>query len=114
MIDYHFCDRTVTVYRLENGKVQRLVVPGCYYFWEIRQVTDLYGTRQETKFLLIMPGRVQRVFPGDRIYDGIGPEVTAQQWPDFLPVTVPGLGQVAYVRPTWWDGQVSHIEAGNK
>ncbi len=114
MIDYHFCDRTVTVYRLERGQVQRLVVEGCYYFWEQRQVTDLQGTRQDTKFLLIMPGSTQRVFVGDRIYDGVGPYLTAQDWPRFLPVNVTGLGQVAYVRPTWWDGCVTHVEAGNK
>lgn len=114
MIDYCFCDRTVTVYRLENGRVQRLVVPGCYYFWEVRQVADLYGTRQDTKFLLIIPGSTQRVFVGDRIYDGVGPELTADQWPGFLPVTVPGLGEVSYVRPTWWGDQITHVEAGNK
>ena len=54
MMDYPFCDRTVTVYRLDRGQVQRLVVENCYYFWEQKQVTDLYGTRQDTKFLLPM------------------------------------------------------------
>ena len=114
MIDYHFCDKTVTVYRLEKGAVQRLVVPGCYYFWEQKQITDLYGTRQDTHFLLIMPGQLQRVFVGDRIFDGVGPEITAADWPTFLPVTVPGLGEVSYVRPIWWGDQITHVEAGNK
>lgn len=114
MMDYPFCDRTVTVYRLDRGQVQRLVVENCYYFWEQKQVTDLYGTRQDTKFLLVMPGACQRVFVGDRIYDGIGPEISAQQWPGFLPCAVPGLGQVSYVRCAWWDGQICHVEAGNK
>ena len=114
MIDYHFCNQTITVYRLEGSRVLRLVVPGCYYFWQVQQVTDVYGTRQETKCLLIMPGESQQVFLGDRIYEGVGPEVTAREWPAFLPVTVPGLAEITYVRPVWWDGKISHIEAGNQ
>ena len=112
MMDYPFCDRTVTVYRLDRGQVQRLVVENCYYFWEQKQVTDLYGTRQDTKFLLVMPGSCQRVFVGDRIYDGIGPEEV--DWREFIPVNVPGLSQAAYVRPCWWGGTVCHVEAGRK
>ena len=114
MLDYRFCDKTVTVYRCERGKVQRLVVEGCYYFWKTKTVRDLHGTRVDTKFLLIMPGDCLRVFVGDRIFDGVGPELTVEEWPGFLPSQVPGLGEVAYVRPTWWDGEVSHVEAGNK
>lgn len=114
MLDYRFCDRTVTVYRLENGHVHRTVMQGCYYFWQVQQVCDLYGTRQETKFLLIVPGQDRPVQVGDRIYDGVGPEITPEEWPGFLPVTVPGLGQVAYVRPIWWDGRITHTEAGNQ
>lgn len=114
MLDYRFCDRTVTVYRLENGVVQRQVMEGCYYFWETRQASDTTGTRQDTKFLLIMPGACQRVFVGDRIFDGVGPQVTAEDWPRFVPALNPGLGQVAYTRCCWWDGCVSHVEAGNK
>ena len=111
-LDYSLCDKTVTVYRMENGQLQRQVVDGCYYFWQAGEETDALGTRQVTRFLLIMPGQTQRVFPGDRIYDGVGPENV--DWPAFLPVNVAGLSQVAYVRPTWWDGRVCHVEAGRK
>lgn len=111
-LDYSFCDRTVTVYRMENGGLQRLVVPGCYYVWQVVQQVDAQGPRQETRFLLIMPGSCQRVFVGDRIYDGVGPETV--DWDTFLPVCVAGLSQVAYVRPTWWGSTVCHVEAGRK
>lgn len=111
-LDYSLCDKTVTVYRMENGKLQRLVVEGCYYVWQVGQETDALGTRQITRFLLIMPGSCQRVFPGDRIYDGVGPEEV--DWPTFLPTNVPGLSQVAYTRPTWWAGSICHVEAGRK
>ena len=114
MLDYRFCNRTVTIYRWENGGVQRCVVDGCYYFWETRQVRDATGTRVDTKFLLVMPGCSQRVFVGDLVFDGVGPYITEEDWHRFLPGQVMGLGQVAYVRPVWWDGQVSHVEAGNK
>ena len=103
-LDYSLCDQTVTVYRMENGQLQRQVVDSCYYVWQVGQETDALGTRQVTRFLLIMPGECLRVFPGDRIYDGVGPEI----------VNVTGLSQVAYVRPTWWAGRVCHVEAGRK
>ena len=90
------------------------MVDGCYYFWETKVVKALSGTRRDTKFLLIMPGVSQRVFVGDRIFDGVGPYITEEDWPRFLPSEITGLGQVAYVRPTWWDGAVTHVEAGNK
>lgn len=112
--DYSCCDKTVTVYRLAHGQVRRLVVPGCYYFWEEQEMEDELGCRRETKFVLIMPGPQQRVGVGDRVYDGVGPEVGPEQWNTFLPVNVPGLGQVAYVRPAWWDGKIIHVEAGRK
>lgn len=114
MLEYPLCDRTVTVYRWEDGRVQRQVVDNCYYHYTYKQVTDMYGTRQDTGFLLIMPGSSQRVFVGDRIYDGVGPQITEAQWPTFLPVNVPGLGQVSYVNPVFWNGTVTHVEAGNK
>lgn len=114
MLSYRFCDRTVTVYRLENGAVQRQVMEGCYYDWQTKWVRDAMGTRQDTKFLLVIPGSEQTIFPGDRVFDGVGPYITEEDWHRFVPALVPGLGQVAYVRPAFWDGSVTHIEAGNQ
>ena len=107
-LDYSLCDRTVTVYRVGNGKLQRLVVEGCYYAYE--DGLDMGGF--DRKFLLVMPGACQRVFPGDRIYDGIGPEEV--QWQEFIPVKVAGLSEVAYVRPWFYGGVIQHVEAGRK
>lgn len=111
-LDYSLCDRTVTVYRVGNGKLQRLVVEGCYYVYEDVELCDVLGKRMERRFLLIMPGSCQRVFRGDRIYDGIGPE--AVNWQEFIPAKVAGLSEVAYVRPSFWGGDVCHVEAGRK
>lgn len=112
MPDYSLCENTVTVYRMENAQLQRLVIPGCHYSWENVLVTDGLGQRMERKFLLIVPAGVQQVFPGDRIYDGIGPEEV--EWDRFIPVNVPGLSVAEYVRICRWEDEICHIEAGRK
>ena len=106
LLSYGLCNRTVTVYRFENKKLQRLVVDGCYYAYE--DSLDMGGFPR--KFLLIMPGDCQRVFVGDRIVDGVGPEEV--DWKTFIPVKVAGLSEVAYVRPWFWEGSMQHLEAG--
>ena len=50
--------------------------------------------------------------PGDRIYDGVGPEQVV--WESFLPVNVPGLSELAYATPWYWEGEYSHWEAGRE
>lgn len=111
-VDHSLCNQTVTVYRNDNGSLQRFVAEDCHYVWEDVTVTDVAGTRFERRFLLIMPGSRQRVFPGDRIYNGVGPE--AVNWREFIPVKVEGLSETAYVRPRWWGGEICHVEAGRK
>ena len=113
-VDYSFCDRTVTIYRMEQGQVRRLVVENCYYNYQDVLRDGVSGRRLERLFLLIMPGQCQEVFPGDLIYDGIGPESEDINWAKFLPAAVPGLSQAAYVRPWHWDGKIAHVEAGRK
>ena len=111
-LDYSLCNQTVTLYRMEKGIVRRQVVENAWYQWRLEQVTDELGTRQETRFSLILPGQ-QAILPGDRVFDGIGPLVTPEQWPGFLPVSVTGLSQVKFVKPCYWQGQLCHTESGN-
>lgn len=113
-IDYSLCDKTVTVYRQDRGRLWREVLEGCYYVHQTVELCDVLGRRQERRFLLIVPGPCQRVFVGDRIYDGVGPEVEDILWEDFIPVLVPGLSEAAYVKASWWGGEVCHMEAGRK
>ena len=113
-MDYPLCVQTVTVYRLTPEGVSRQVIEGCFYSYRIEEETDEWGKRQETTFLLVVPGEVQHLCIGDRIFDGVGPEITAQQWQSFLPVQVPGLSQVEYLRPCYRDGRLCHTEAGKK
>ena len=111
-LDYSLCDRVVTVYHREEGVVTRQVLEGCCYLWQQAEETDTLGTRQETRFLLILPGDSQRICVGDRVYDGVGPEEV--DWSAFIPARVPGLAQAAYVRPCWWGSRICHYEAGRK
>ena len=106
-------DQTVTVYRKEGTQVQRRVLEGCFYRWQLEHTEDDRGSRQETTFLLVIPGK-DPIAPGDRVLEGEGPEITGAEWAAFAPVNVPGLAQVAYVRYCPWNDLVTHTEAGRK
>lgn len=113
-LDYSLCDQTVTVYHRQGLQILRQVVEGCYLQQQVSRREDTLGAREEHSFLLVMPGDAQRVFPGDRIYAGIGPEIGSEDWAGFLPVKVPGLYEAAYAAPFYWDGVMCHVEAGRK
>lgn len=108
MIPAPLCTQTVTLYSQTPQGVTRRVVTGCFYHWQREQTAD---GLEETKFLLVLPA-TQQLRPGDRVYDGIGPEQVV--WEQFLPVNTPGLSQIAYVTPYRFQGHLHHIEAGRK
>lgn len=105
--DYSLCDQTVTVYRGQ----QRQVAENCHLSRQISTPTENYGKSEEKKFLLIIPGDFP-LQPGDRIYDGIGPMEV--DWDTFIPALVPELYEVSFAKPCFWDGEVTHWEAGNR
>ena len=113
-LDYALCDRTVTIYRRQGDEILRQVAQGCYYCWQEEQILDERGRRKDTTCLLLMPGDTQRVFVGDRVFDGVGPEVSLQEWAAFIPVKVAGLAEISYVQPFYWEGTLCHVEAGRK
>ena len=102
------CSQTVTIYRSTPAGITRRVVGGCFYQWQRQITTD---GLEETKFLLVLPPE-ETVQPGDRVYDGVGPQQVA--WEQFLPVNTPGLSQIAYVTPYYFQGRLHHTEAGRK
>lgn len=102
------CTQTVTVYSAADQGITRRVIRGCFYHYQ-RQ-TDPEGL-EKTTFLLVLPAG-ETVLPGDRIYDGIGPEQVV--WEQFLPVNTVGLSQVEYVTPYYFQGRLHHTEAGRK
>ena len=113
-MDYSLCTQTVTVYRKTPDGILRQELPGCFMQWREEETFDRLGRKKERKFLLIQPGQMQRVFLGDRVFEGIGPEITPEHWVEFIPSAVERLGQVSYVTPYRWQGKILHTEAGRK
>ena len=113
-MDYSLCCQTVTVYRKTRWGIFRQEIPGCFLQWQEAESFDRTGRQQERKFLLIQPGEEQLIFPGDRVFEGIGPVIEEKDWAQFLPVQVTGLGQVAYATAYGWQGVFNHTEAGRK
>ena len=111
MMDYSLCDETVTVYRKTEEGILRWVKESTRLIRQIATPAESYGKSMDKKFLLIIPGD----FPlqtGDRIFAGIGPEVT--DWERFLPAAVEELYEISFVKPCYWDGEPVHWEAGNR
>ena len=108
------CCQTVTVYHKTPAGVIRTALSDCYIRWQEEVNYDRLGQQTQRKFLLIQPGERQQVFPGDRVLEGIGPEITLADWPGFIPELVEGLGEVAYATPYCWQGVFCHTEAGRK
>lgn len=112
-LDYSLCDRTVTVYRMEAGKVRRFVVDSTFLSVKTVKQSHQDGESVAKPFLLILPGGDVTVYPGDRVFEGVGPHITEEGWSGFLPATVPELFAVEYVKPYYWMGKICHIEAGS-
>lgn len=112
-VSYDLCNQTVTVYRNLGDRIVRTVTRG-FYRWE-DYLTESSGVeRLVRKFLLILPGSPQKIFPGDRVIAGEGPEISLEAWDGFVPDCVPGLSQAAYATAWYWDGVIAHTEAGRK
>ena len=106
--DYSLCDQTVTLYR-EGG--ERWIIPNAYFSGKLSTHAEPYGKSRTKKFLLIIPGD-HPISPGDRVYAGIGPEET--DWKTFVPANVPALFEVSFAKPCYWEGSLTHWEAGNR
>ena len=97
------CDRVVTLYRPRKGQVLRQVTQAYY------RHRDVWSEDRFTReFLLVLPEDIP-LQPGDRIFDGIGPEQV--DWERFLPVAQPGLSQVRAAEAYRFRGKFHHWEA---
>ena len=112
------CNQTVTVYRKadENGATQfkRTVYEKAFMDFRKTVSTDRLGATEANSVLLVVPGRVQTVFPGDKVILGIGPEIpSGDYWAkEFIPSKVNGLVVIKYADPKYWNGKIVHTEAG--
>lgn len=110
-LDYTLCDQTVTVYRKNGEGITRKVAENCHLSRTYSTSTENYGKSRSKKFLLIIPGDFT-LLPGDRVFDGIGPETVV--WEQFVPALVPELYELSYAKPCFWEGDIAHWEAGHK
>lgn len=112
-VDYRMCNQPVTVYRFKDGQYIRTVHERAFFDFKKTVSVDKSGSREATSFLLVIPGDTQTVFPKDKVYDGIGPEIAdSKAWASFIPVNVPGLATVEWADAKKWNGQIVHTEAG--
>ena len=112
-VDYRMCNQTVTVYRKEGDQYTRTVYDRAFLDHKKTQTVDKTGSKEANSFLLVIPGAVQSVFVGDKVYDGVGPEIADREaWAAFIPAKVPGLVVVSYVDAKKWNGTIVHTEAG--
>ena len=113
-IDYSkLCMQTVTVYHRVGEKYIRTVYHQAFLDYKKTHSVDKTGSSEANSFLLVIPGQEQLVFVGDKVFDGIGPEVsTADQWREFIPARHPGLLVVKYADAKCWDGLIVHTEVG--
>jgi len=107
-------NKTVTVYRRADAQVQRQVVRCCHLEKEDVQKLTAGGTRLQRRFFLAVPGSAGELLAGDRIFAGIGPEVSLAQWNTFTPARVPELMEAAYAKPYYIAGVLHHTEAGRR
>ena len=108
--DYSLCDQTVTVYRKE-GEITRWVISNACLQTKVSTPTEPYGKSLEKTFRLIIPGDFH-LQPGDRIYEGIGPAEV--HWRLFVPALIPQVYECAFAKPCYWEGEITHWEAGNR
>lgn len=112
-VDYRLCDQTVTVYRKEGDSITRTVHGRAFLDHKKTQSVDNTGSKDANSFLLVIPGDTQAVFPGDKVYRGVGPEIaTKEAWAAFIPSKEPAVVVVSYADPKYWNGQLVHTEAG--
>ena len=109
--DYSLCGQTVTVYRKEGAGITRRVCRQAYLWVKISTPAENYGKSLEKTFRLIIPGDFP-LQPGDRVFVGVGPD--AVDWQSFLPALVPEVLECGFVKPCYWEGEITHWEAGNR
>lgn len=104
---YNLCRQTVTVYRPEGETVSRRVLPRAFLELRVKRKTDRVGLREDTGFLLVVPGEKQAVQPGDKLVPGEGPELTKAEWAALTRCCV-----VRWAEQKYFDGKPVHTEAG--
>ena len=105
--DYRLCNMTVTVYHREG--LTRQVFNRAYYEYASSLDTHKGVQAGDGSMLLVLPGPLQTVFPGDKVMPGVGPEMT--DWGQLTPANTPGLRVIGQVACKFFGGKMCHVEA---
>ncbi len=112
-VDYSLCNQTVTVYHKESTGYTRKVYDRAFFEVKVSQTIGKTGQQEGRAFLLVIPGNIQTVFPGDKIIEGVGPVLeTREAWAAFAPDNVSGAVVAKNAQACRWNGEIVHTEAG--
>lgn len=114
-LDYRLCNQTVTLYHREAGDAitRQVIEKGAFLDFKKVQDVSKTGSSEVNSFLLVIPCSESPVAVGDKVFHGVGPELTTlEEWRSFIPARIPGLVVVKYVDPKYWKGRMVHVEAG--
>ena len=113
-VDYRLCDQTVTIYPWDRKDTYtRTVIDNAFFDWRKNRNVEKTGSTEANTFLLVIPCSEIPLAAGDKVFQGVGPEVaTREAWAQFIPAKVPGLVVVKYIDPKYWRGNLVHVEAG--
>lgn len=117
---YALCSQTVTLYHPDPdaGSVTRTVVENAFLDRREKMNFTETGCQAAQAFLLVIPaaagepGKSYTLEPGDRVLEGSGPELSWQEWPEFVPALREGVCCVQYVASKILRGRFCHLEAG--
>ena len=102
---------TVTIYRKQAGRVERIVADNCHVEVKVERISNILGDGEQRSCSFTFAGDVA-VHPGDRVAPGIGPE--ARSWQQVCEESIPGLVELGYIKPYFRQGKLHHTEAGNR
>lgn len=113
IIDYSLCQQTVTVYRKDGDIITRTVHSPAYMEVNRTERLSKDADELESTALVVIPGAAS-LSVGDRVFDGIGPDVPSvgmmTWWRSFIPAKVDGLIVLRQVAQRKWRGEVAHVE----
>lgn len=112
-VRYDLCNQTVTVYHKEGtGYTRKVYERRAFLSFQEAEAVTKTGQQGQKSFLLVIPGDVQTVYPGDKIYNGDGPILeTPQDWALFIPDVDPNVVIAKTAEPCFWNGSIVHTEA---
>lgn len=111
-LTYHMCNQAVTVYHHEKDKITRTVFNKAFMEFKKTQNVDNTGSREVNSFLLVVPTDTPVLHVGDKVFMGVGPYITLEEWSGFIPAKVRGLVVIAYVDDKYYGTDMVHQEAG--